>query len=941
MQSLRLLAVLLLTTTPCWAQTPKRSLTQSDFDHWQSIAGPALSPDGRWVAYTLGPQVGDGEVVVAATTDGAERRFPRGYVGRPQLRPAADSGFRIPPVTWGADSRTLVFSVLPPADSVEAAARRKRGNRRAPHNGLGIFRVGTGVYETVPDVRSYRMARASGELLAYLMEPDSATGVSEDSATSTRRSPLPGSTLVIRNLEDGTEIQIPEVRSFALEDSARYLAYSVSSRTPATNGVYLRRVATGEVTTVVAGVGSFGRVVFDRSGRRFAFVSDHADTATTDPKSTVYLARIEPKAVALLAVATPDSAGPGYQIASRGPLRFTREGDALLLSLASVLPTSVPSDSLRDRAVLDLWHYLDPRLQPQQIREARRDRNRTYQAIYHPRERQVVQLADAAIPQVALGNDGRTAIGITQEPYRVQAMWGEGGSDIYLIPATNGDRFRIATHVPFAATLSPTGRFAIWFDEGAWHTYDTRRGTSTSLTAAAPDVHFERETWNTPSIPRPWGIAGWTEGEGQVLLYDRYDVWAFDPSGKTAPRMVTEGRGRAERTTFRIVDLDRDEPFLSPTDDLLLRAFNEDNKQSGFWVTRLDRTGPPRQILMSDHAWGTPSRAKDANTYLVTRSTFQEFPDLWTGPALDSLTKVSNANQQQAGITWGNVELVNWRSDDNVPLKGLLYTPEDFDPSRQYPMVVYFYEQLSNNLHNYVMTHPRNTIQPTWYVSNGYLVFFPDIAYTTGYPGPDAEKAIIPGVQSLLARGFVKPDGIGIAGQSWGGYQTAFVVTRSRLFKAAMAGAPVANMTSAYGGIRWGSGLARSFQYEKTQSRIGGSLWEFPMRYLENSPLFAADRIQTPLLIMHNDADGAVPWYQGIELFVALRRLGKESYLLNYNGESHNPTKRANQDDIARRTMEFFDHHLRGAPAPRWMTHGIPYLEKGRDQIGAMKTSMP
>jgi dipeptidyl aminopeptidase/acylaminoacyl peptidase len=247
-------------------------------------------------------------------------------------------------------------------------------------------------------------------------------------------------------------------------------------------------------------------------------------------------------------------------------------------------------------------------------------------------------------------------------------------------------------------------------------------------------------------------------------------------------------------------------------------------------------------------------------------------------------------------------------------------------------MVVYFYEQLSDNLYQYNMSFPRNTIQPTYYVSNGYLAFFPDITYTDGYPGPSSVKSVVPGVQMLIDSGFVKEDGVAIAGQSWGGYQVAFIVTQTNLFKAAFAGAPVANMTSAYGGIRWESGLARSFQYEKTQSRIGGSLWDMPMRYLDNSPLFMADRIQTPLLIMSNDADGAVPWYQGIEFFVALRRLGKEAYMVTYNNESHNPTKRANQQDIAMRMKQFFDHHLLGEPAPKWMTEGIPFLQKGRGE---------
>jgi dipeptidyl aminopeptidase/acylaminoacyl peptidase len=240
---------------------------------------------------------------------------------------------------------------------------------------------------------------------------------------------------------------------------------------------------------------------------------------------------------------------------------------------------------------------------------------------------------------------------------------------------------------------------------------------------------------------------------------------------------------------------------------------------------------------------------------------------------------------------------------------------------------------MSDNLHAHQTAVPRNTIQPTLYTSNGYLVFFPDIVYTEGYPGASALKSILPGVQMLLDSGFVKPDGIGISGQSWGGYQAAYIITRTNLFSAAFTGAPVANMTSAYGGIRWESGNSRTSQYERGQSRIGGSPWEYPTRFIENSPLCYADRIETPLLMMHNDNDGAVPWQQGIEMYIALRRLNREVYLINYNGDAHNPRRRANQRDMDIRMQQFFDHHLTGAPMPEWMKNGIPYLRKGSDQV--------
>ena len=268
---------------------------------------------------------------------------------------------------------------------------------------------------------------------------------------------------------------------------------------------------------------------------------------------------------------------------------------------------------------------------------------------------------------------------------------------------------------------------------------------------------------------------------------------------------------------------------------------------------------------------------------------------------------------------------------DGKPIDGLLYKPENFDLKKKYPLLSYFYERNSDNLHRYSPpAPPSSSVNISLYVSNGYVVFVPDIRYQVGYPGKSAYDCVVPGILNLVQQGYIDSSKIGIQGHSWGGYQVAYLVSRTKMFAAAESGAPVSNMTSAYGGIRWESGMSRMFQYEKTQSRIGATLWENPTLYLENSALFSAPNIETPLLILHNDADGAVPWYQGIELFVALRRLQKPAWMLNYNGEPHGIRQRKNQKDFAIRMMQFFDHFLKGAPAPEWMSKGIPATEKGK-----------
>jgi dipeptidyl aminopeptidase/acylaminoacyl peptidase len=395
---------------------------------------------------------------------------------------------------------------------------------------------------------------------------------------------------------------------------------------------------------------------------------------------------------------------------------------------------------------------------------------------------------------------------------------------------------------------------------------------------------------------------------------------------------MTASAGRKNVTSYRYVRLDPEEKFIKRNDSLLLKTFNFKDKSAGFATIRLPGGEAPKRLLIGAYDFSNPAKAKNDSTLILLRNNFVEPPEIYVaGPSLGTLKRISDSNPQQKNYRWGTVKLTTWTSGDGKPIDGLLYQPDNFDPRKKYPMIVYFYERNSDLLHRYFAPAPSaSTVNIPLYVSRGYLVFVPDIRYKVGHPGQSALDGIVPGVKKLIAAGFVDPARIGIQGQSWGGYQVAFLITRTKMFSAAMAGAAVSNMTSAYGGIRWESGISRMFQYEKSQSRIGATLWQNPRLFVENSPLFKADRVTTPLLMMNNDADGAVPWYQGIEFFTALRRLGRPVWMLNYNNEAHNLVQRKNRKDLSIRMQQFFDHYLKDEPMPVWMRTGIPAVDKGK-----------
>jgi dipeptidyl aminopeptidase/acylaminoacyl peptidase len=462
-------------------------------------------------------------------------------------------------------------------------------------------------------------------------------------------------------------------------------------------------------------------------------------------------------------------------------------------------------------------------------------------------------------------------------------------------------------------------------------------GLKSNLTAKL-GVKFYDETNDTPEPAPPYSrsLDGlWSDGDKSVLLYDRYDIWDVRLDGSGA-RNVTNGLGRKQKLVFRYQRLDPDEKTINPARALLLSTTNDTTKATGYYQARLAGTDLVK-IVMLDKLFGGLIKAKDAETQVFTLQRFDEFPDLWFGDGgFADMIKVSNANPQQADYVWGKSELIDYVNEDGKTLRAILTKPDDFDPSKKYALMVYIYEELTNTLHRYTPPAPGTSINPTRFVSNGYVLLQPDIVYETGYPGKSAMKCVLPAIEQVVKQGYIDPQRIGIQGHSWGGYEITYMITQTNIFRAVEAGASVANMTSAYGGIRWGTGMSRAFQYERSQSRIGAPPWERPLQFIENSPLFWIERVQTPYLTIHNDEDDAVPWYQGIEFFSATRRLGKEAYMFNFNGEKHGLRERENQKYWTVHLCEFFDHYLLGAPRPEWMDKPVPYLERGKRDVDAI-----
>ena len=945
--------------TPATAPAPavaKRPLTHSDYDSWRSIQAPQISRDGKFVAYAYVPQDGDGEIIVRNIATGVDWRAPRGY--RPPVPPPDDPGAnvgefieaqgRLLRPVFTADTRFVVFGTEPTKAEVHKAKKEKKKPEDMPKNGLGIMDLSTGEVTRIEKVKSFRVPEDAGGFIAYQLEAGPAAPPADKSAAPAD-APQPqaprrpaakkkeyGTDLVLRNTSTGTERKFSDVLDFTISKDAKTLVFTTSARKEETNGVFAVTTSEGDSApvTLLTGKGKYQRLTWDEDNTQIAFTSDKEDAEAKQPKVRVYYwNRKDPQATEVVSVASS-----GFRkdlvVSDRANLSFSLDGSHLFLGTAPPPePERNPDEEIPadEKVLVDLWHWKDDYIQPIQRVRAEQERNRSYRAVYDLKEKKFVQLADESMESVSPSNDGSYAIGSDNRKYRAMNDYDPGFTDYYLVNTSDGSRKSMLSKQRGSVSLSPNAKYAIYFDGKDWYSYSVASGATTNLTKSL-SVNFYNEQNDLPATPGSYGIAGWTKDDADVLIYDRFDIWQIAPDGSRT-KNLTDGVGRKEKTALRYVRLDPRERWIDPDKSMLLQAENEETRDSGFYRDKVNSDLPPQKLLMAAKDFNNPIKAKDADVLIVGAARFDQFPDIWvTNGSFREMKRVSNGDAQRAAFNWGTAELVSFKNTDGVPLKGVLLKPDNFDPKKKYPMMVYIYERLSQGLHQFRAPGPGTSINPTYYVSNGYLVYMPDIVYTIGYPGPSALKCVLPAVQAVVDKGYVKEDAIGIQGHSWGGYQIAYMVTQTNRFKAAAPGALVANMTSAYSGIRWGTGLPRQFQYERSQSRIGGSLWDYPLRFLDNSPIFRADRVETPLLMIHNDEDDAVPWYQGIEYFLALRRLGKPAFMFTYNGEKHGLRKRINQKDYTRRLQEFFDHYLKGAPAPEWMEKGIPYLQREKEK---------
>ena len=913
------------------ANSQKKEIDHEVYNDWKTLKSELISNNGTHVAYQIKPHRGDGML----------------HLYRKETEQFSIKRGKKP--VFSNEGNFLFFLIDPGFDTLRQLELEKVEKEKWIKDTLGIYNLETNNLVTFDNIKSFKKAKENSSWIAFAQPIEKEEKevkkkkwwqIFKKKDQSKEIPESKGNLLTIYNPKTEEKHTVENVVNYDFDRKGNYLIYTTHQKIDKKDSVHLHVFNTKEQSfkSVENSFSAVGDYNFDFQGTQIAFLASK-DTVKENKLFFLYTWDFANKPVVKIDTNRSDLP-EGLMVSEFGKPSFSRNGKSLFFGLKE-LPTQEPEDTLLDseKAKLDVWHHADNKLQPQQLKQKKREEKNTFLSVIHFSDDKIIQLEDDTL-SVRLYDfkNSPYGLGISRERYESTYNWSyPWAADYYRVNIKTGEKQLVKENLGYALGLSPTGKYFVYFDskENHYKYFDFKNEIEQCLTCFLKDttIVWTNDVNGMPHDPRPIGVVGFTKNDETMILHSEYDIWQADLNSNVLTSL-TDYRGFNSNTTLRLKKWENDSTFID-LNKVYIHGVEKSSKDEIIYELELVQKGPVlTPLIITPHKITTIKKAKNSNDVIYRKMNVTDYPDLYlTTTTFENEVKISDANPQQSDYRWPTVEKIEWTSPLGKELEGLIYKPEDFDSTKSYPMIVYFYELYGDRKHvHYIPKPTASIIYATEYTSAEYVVFIPDIRYDPGYPARGAYDCIMSGTNEVLKMyPNIDSTRMGLQGQSWGGYQTAQLITMTNRYKAAMAGAPVSNMFSAYGGIRWGSGLNRQFQYEKSQSRIGKTIWEAPELYVENSPIFGIPEIETPLLIMHNDNDGAVPWYQGIEMFVGMKRLGKPVWMLNYNGDEHNLMKNANRMDLSIRMRQFFDYYLQDRPAPEWLIQGVPAVKKGKE----------
>ncbi len=929
--------LLFFTSSLFFAQ--KKAITHDDYDLWKKVSDVKISDKGKLIVSTIetATKRGDGYVEIFNTQTNQKATFFNGF----------DTSISF-------DERFVVFKRKPKYEELRKEKKKKVKKENVSKDVLFVYDVKTNkIYDSISRVVKYTLPKESNgwmvvEKFKNKSKKDSASTKKKD--TLNRDIPMAFSQkyALVYDFETKKRDTILQIKDFVIPERGKTFYYSTTSKEKKKGkdgnkedkanerdlGVYSYNLELKSKKVIDTGKYIYDGLSISKVGNHFSYVTAKDSTAIDSLQYQLYY--YANNSLKKLVDISGDNLRNDWEL-SGNQAPFFSENEKRLYFYSKPRMQYQKDTTLLEEEIpqVDVWHWQDKMIQPEQKSKSKKLNKKAFVSYYDIEKKTFIHLQDKQIEDLIFDKDKeqKFIMGATGAPYDIKRSWNSPWTqDFYVVNTVTAESRIGLTDTALEPILSIDGKYALYFDMQKQHWFSLNLETLEKINLTKDiEVPFYDEDDDHPMLPYPHGFGGF-DSDGNALVFDKFDIWQIPLNGKGKLQNITKN-GRKNKIEYRTENLDPENENNASyiNKELLITSFDKTTKASGLYVLRKDKLVEkikPEKFLIKNY-----KRAKHAEVFTYSKENFNTFPDVYMSEDdFVNATKLTDVNPHQGNYKWGSAELFSWKAYDGEELEGIIYKPENFDPSKKYPLITYFYEKRSDSYHrNYAPQPSASTVNPVYLVSNDYVMFVPDIVYKEGKPGPSAYNCVVSGVDAIEKLGYIDSDNMAIQGQSWGGYQVAYLVTVTNKFKAAMAGAPVSNMISAYGGIRWQSGLSRAFQYERTQSRIGKNIWEGFDLYVENSPLFGIPKIETPLLMMHNDNDGAVPYYQGIEMFMGMRRLQKPVWLLVYNNEAHNLKEVKNKQDLSIRMMQFFDHYLKNKPAPSWMIKGVPRTQKGKD----------
>jgi len=897
-----------------------------DVPDWKHIPGGSvtLSNDGNWLAYWYSPNNGNSQLVLQHTVDTTKKVFEIGETSR-----GANA------IQFNESSDHLAFIVFPTQEEKKKAPRDN-----PPQNDVRLIDLGSMEEKVFENVKDFSFSGENPKWLAvHLTTPEPSND--EDAGS--------GTDLLLYNLQSSNQLSFGNVSDYSFDKKGNWLAWLIDTYGKSGNGVHFRNMNTGTVIPAESGKAKYRYLNWTDEGEGLAVLKGKEDENREDMLYSVVAFRdFENAPVKVEYDPHKDEQFPEKMTISPNLApRWSENMETLFFGIHEAErkqngdTEETEEETGEERATLEeseeekpevvIWHWLDDRLQSVQQRQENRDRRFSYLSAYHLNEERFVQLADDNIRSVDVAPKDNFALGTDVTDYQLKAgLSGRSYADVYSIDVSTGEKELILEEHRMLGGLrpSPGEEVFLFYREGDYYTYNLKTGEKINITENLP-THFTDDTFDRNVKFPPTPAWGWTSDSKYTLIRDNWDLWKISSDGKEFENLTQNGAENKWRYRYHF-RLDPGEEGIDLSKPLYLSVFDDTNKQTG--IARIDNGEAGAKILMMDDAvYGNLNKVEDEDIFYFTRQTSTDPPDYYISREknLTGAEKVTEIYPESENFALSpGSRLISFVSDKGDTLDAALFLPAGYEEGEKYPTVVYIYERLTQGLNSYTRPSiPGGGFNREMYTSNGYAVLMPDIVYSSNDPGMSSVWCVLPAVDAAVETGVVDPDNIGIHGHSWGGYQTSFLITQTDIFKAAVAGAPLTNMISMYSLIYWNTGSTNQPIFESSQGRFEGGYWDHWEAYKRNSPVYYAENVETPLLLMHNDEDGAVDFTQGIEYYNTLRRLRKPVVMLQYPGENHSLAKTPNRIDYAFRMMEFMDHYLKGADAPGWLEDGIPLLE--------------